>query len=286
MHPVLFALTAAWLFAFGQHFARMALRYTDSQTAVLFHIGTSTLLFWLLSPLYLERHYWSSPVLLIFAAVGLFRPFISANLGMLGIRMLGPTISSTLAATSPLFGLALGFVLLAETLSLEIALGALGVSIGIAVLSWRGEALRSWPLYALLFPIGAAFLRALGHAFVKIGFTTLPDPFFAALVAHNVSLLLALLNNRRRRRLRQPVPRAALPWLILTGLVLGMAVLALNHALLSGPLVVVAPILACAPLFTLLLGRAVFHEERLDRRVAIAVLIVVPSVALISVRGA
>ena len=285
MHPVLLALAAAWLFAFGQHFARIALRYTDAQTAVLFHIGTSSLLFWLLSPFYLQSHYWSSPAVLLFAAIGLFRPFISANLGMLGIRHLGPTISSTLAATAPLFGLALGFLVLAEALSVEVAVGALGVSAGIAVLSWRGETLRKWPLYALLYPIGAAFLRALGHAIVKIGFAKLPDPFFAALVAHNVSLVLALLNSRRAKERRRPVPRAALPWLFLTGLVLGTAVLVLNHALLSGRLVVVAPILACAPLFTLLLGKALFREETLDRRVAIAVLIVVPSVALISARG-
>ena len=66
---------------------------------------------------------------------------------------------------------------------------------------------------------------------------------------------------------------------------LGTAVLVLNHALLTGRLVVVAPILACAPLFTLLLGKALFREETLDRRVAIAVLIVVPSVALISAQG-
>ena len=285
MHPILLALTAAWLFAFGQHFARIALRYTDSQTAALFHIGTSALLFWLLSPFYLESHYWSSPVVLLFAAVGLFRPFISTNLGMLGNRYLGPTISSTLAATSPLFGLGLGFLLLAEAISIEVAVGALGISAGVAVLSWHGESRRQWPLYALLFPVGAAFLRALGHAIVKIGFAKLPDPFFAALVAHNVSLLLALLNNRRVRRRHQRVPRAALPWLILTGLVLGIAVLVLNHALLAGRLVVVAPILACSPLFTLLLGKALFHEETLDRRVAIAVLIVVSSVALISAGG-
>ena len=120
---------------------------------------------------------------------------------------------------------------------------------------------------------------------MKIGFAKLPDPFFAALVAHNVSLILALLNNQRVRRRRQRVPRAALPWLFLTGLVLGVAVLVLNHALLAGRLVVVAPILACAPLFTLLLGKVLFREETLDRRVAIAVLIVVPSVALISASG-
>ena len=286
MHPALLALTAAWLFALGMQCARIALRYTDSQTAVLYHIGTSTLLFWLLSPFYLEAHYWSSPVLLLFAAIGLFRPFISANLGMLGTRLLGPTIASTLAATAPLFGVGLGILLLSEPLTAEVGVGAIGISAGVALLSWRRGTQRHWPLYALLFPVGAAFLRALGHAFVKIGLVTLPEPFFAALVAHNVSLGLALLNHLRTRRTRPPVPRRALPWLLLTGTVLGTAVLVLNHALLAGRLVVVVPITACTPLFSLLLGRIFFREEMLDRRVAIAVLIVVPSVALISARGA
>ena len=46
-----------------------------------------------------------------------------------------------------------------------------------------------------------------------------------------------------------------------------------------------APIVACAPLFTLLLGAAVFREDTITRRIVIAVLVVVPSVALIGVRG-
>ena len=286
MHPVLLALAAAWLFALGQHCARIALRYTDSQTAVLCQIGTCTLLYWLLSPLYLERHYWSSPVLPLFAALGLFRPFLSANLGMLGTRFLGPTIASTLSATSPLFALGLGILLLAETLSAEVAVGALGITAGVALLSWRGGGARRWPLYALLFPVGAAFLRSLAHAFAKIGLETLPDPFFVALVAYSVSLVLALLNDLRVRGTRRPIPRSGYPWLILTGVVLGVAVLVLNHALLAGRLVVVAPIFACTPLFSLLLGYAVFREDVLDRRAAAAVLVVVPSVALISARGA
>ena len=120
--PVVLALLAAVLFAFGNQCSRVAMRYTDSQTATLFQIGVSTTLYWLISPFYLEMSFWSSPVLPLLAGIGLMRPLISANLGMAGTRILGPTISSTLASTAPLFGVALGVVLLAETLSWEIAL--------------------------------------------------------------------------------------------------------------------------------------------------------------------
>jgi drug/metabolite transporter (DMT)-like permease len=73
--------------------------------------------------------------------------------------------------------------------------------------------------------------------------------------------------------------------LLATGLIYAVSVLIMNTALMSGRLIVVSPIVACSPLFTLLLGRFVFREQALTRRVAFAVLLVVPSVALIGLRA-
>jgi drug/metabolite transporter (DMT)-like permease len=114
----------------------------------------------------------------------------------------------------------------------------------------------------------------------------LPSPFFVALVAYSVSFVLAAANEARATRRRpRSIPVAGLKWLVATGIVYGAAVLVLNMALLAGKLVVVSPIVACSPLFTLLLGHAVFREEALTRRVIAGVLLVVPSVALIGARG-
>ena len=255
MHPVLLALAAAWLFAFGQHFARIALRYTDApDRGALPHRhelaalpgccppSTSRVITGALRRCCSSRRSDSSA------------PSSPANLGMLGIRHLGPTISSTLAATSPLFGLALGFLVLAEALTVEVAVGALGVSVGD---SGALLARRNAPEVAPLRP-------ALSH---RGGLSPRPRP------RHRQDRLRGCCPTPSSRRWSRttcpwcwrcsptggcggggPVPRAALPWLFLTGLVLGTAVLVLNHALLTGRLVVVAPILACAPLFTLLLG--------------------------------
>ena len=81
------------------------------------------------------------------------------------------------------------------------------------------------------------------------------------------------------------VGREGLKWLVATGLTFGVSVIVLNVALLHGRLIEVVPVIACAPLFTLLLGAAVFRETAITPRVAIAVLVVVPSVALIAARG-
>ncbi len=284
--PVLLSLAAAILFAFGYQISRVAMRFVDSQTAVLWQIGISVSIYWLAAPFYMEAWYWTASVLPLLVVLGCFRPLLSANLGMAGTRILGPTISATLSATSPLFGVALGVMLLAETLSWEIAVGSVGIVAGVILISSRGPSSRTWPLVALLLPIGAALVRSLSHAFSKIALEEIPSPFFVALVTYSVSFVLALANQARTGR---PVFRAIAPegvkWLLVTGAIFGTSVLVLNTALMHGRLIVVAPIVACAPLFTLLLGAAVFREDAITGRVVLAVLIVVPCVALIGLRG-
>ena len=284
--PVLLSLAAAIIFAFGNQFSRVALRFVDSQTAVLWQIGVSVSIYWLAAPFYMEAWYWTASVLPLLIMLGCFRPLLSANLGMAGTRILGPTINATLSAIAPLFGVALGVVLLAETLSWEIAVGSVGIVAGVILISSRGPSSRTWPLVALLLPIGAALVRSLSHAFSKIALEEIPSPFFIAVVAYSVSFMLALANQVRTGRPGyEAVAPEGVKWLIVTGATYGVAVLVLNMALLHGRLIVVAPIVACAPLFTLLLGAAVFRENAITRRVVIAVLIVVPSVALIGIRG-
>ena len=284
--PVLLSLAAAILFALGNQLSRVALRHVDSQTAVLWQIGVSVSIYWLAAPFYMEAWYWTAPVLPLLVVLGCFRPLVSANLGMAGTRILGPTINATVSATAPLFGVALGVLLLAEALSWEVALGSVGIVAGVILISWRGQSSRTWPLVALLLPVGAALVRSLSHAFSKIALEEIPSPFFVALVAYSVSFVLALANQARTgRSALTAVAPGGVKWLLVTGACYGSAVLVLNTALLHGRLIVVAPIVACAPLFTLLLGAAVFREDAVTRRVVIAVLVVVPSVALIGVRG-
>ena len=284
--PVLLSLTAAVLFAFGHQFSRLALRFVDSQTAVLWQIGISVSFYWLAAPFYMEAWYWTASVLPLLVVLGCFRPLVSANLGMAGTRILGPTISATLSATAPLFGVALGVFLLAETLSWEIAVGSVGIVAGVILISSRGPSSRTWPLVALLLPIGAALVRSLSHAFSKIALEEIPSPFFVALVTYSVSFVLALANQvRTGKSAFRAIAPEGVKWLLVTGSIFGTSVLVLNMALMHGRLIVVAPIVACSPLFTLLLGAVVFREDAITRRVVLAVLIVVPCVALIGVRG-
>ena len=281
--PVVLALIAAFLFALGIQFTRLGLRHTDPRTGTLISIGTATLLYWLVSPWFLERHYWHSPAIALFAAIGLFRPFLSSNLSMAGTKHLGATISSTLASTSPLFGVALGVMLLGEHLGVDIAVGTAAIVAGVAVLSWRDDFSRAWPWWALLLPIAAACLRSVAQAFAKLGMESLPSPYFVGLVGYSVSFMVAVADHRIRGVSHDRLLDRGCGWLVLTGSSYGLAILALNSALNCGRLSVVAPIIACAPLFTLLLGVCLFHERVVTARVVLAVLLVVPGVVLVSI---
>jgi len=201
---------------------------------------------------------------------------------MAGTQYLGATISSTLASTAPLFGVALGVLVLGEHLSLDIAFGTAAIVAGVVVLSWRSQVSRAWPWWALLLPIGAALLRSVAQAFAKLGMESLPSPYFVGLVGYSVSFVVAAADHHWRGAALARVISPGCAWLVLTGLSYGFAILSLNSALNCGRLSVVAPIVACSPLFTLLLGVSLFREQALSARVLLAVLLVVPGVVLIS----
>ena len=252
----------------------------------MYQIGISLSIYWMAAPFYMKTAYWLSPAVFFLAAAGLVRPLVSANLGTMGTRILGPTIASTVSACGPLLSVTLGVVVLSETLHWQTAFGTVGIVISIVVLSWRGESKPQWPVWALLFPVGAAFIRAASHALAKLGLEFIPSPIFVALVAYSVSFPLAWLYHKYRVRneASEPISRAGLGWMLLSGSLYGVAVLLLNTALLWSDLVIVSPLVACTPFFTLMLGVFVFSEAHIDKRTVIAVALVVPSVILIGLR--
>ena len=155
------------------------------------------------------------------------------------------------------------------------------VMAGVVVLSMRGRLSSDWPAWALLLPVGAAFIRVLAQMFAKIGMESIPSPFFVGLVGYTVSFALAVATHLPRKD-KSPIRTPGLKWLVIAGLCYGFAILALNSALACGDLIMVSPIVSCQPLFTLLLGRFVFGEAEIDSRAMLAVALVVPGVILVS----
>lgn len=280
---VLLALAAALLFAVGTQFLHLGMKHGDPQTGTLIDIATCAAIFWLTAPLALKVSYWFTAAALIFAVLGIFRPVLSSNLAARGVHYLGPTLTSALASTTPLFGACFGVLLLGEALTWPIALGTAAIIAALLLQAGRGRRAASWPVWALALPLGASFLRSASHAFTKIGLEEVASPHFVALVGYSVSLTVALAAQRARRL---PLPafraRPGLAWFAAAGLVHAAAVFSMTNALALGQLVVVVPLISAYPVFTLALSWAVFRRERLGWRTVTAVALVVPGVTLIA----
>ena len=282
--PVLFALTAAFLFAVGGQLQFIGLSNIDSRNGTMISIATSALFYWAMAPFLLDWYHWTQPAVFIFILVGLFRPSVSANLSVAGIRHLGPTLSSTLSATAPIFSATLGVLWLGETLTWPIAMGTGGVIAAIILLSQKdSRAQATWPLWALTLPIGAAAVRSLAHVLSKIGMEDIPDPYFAGLIGFSVSAVVTILNqSMRRKSVTLQWRNKSLYWFVASGFSFGIAVISLNTALMRGQIVTVVPIVSAAPIFSMLLSIIVFRREKLTARIVFAVFLVVPSVTYIA----
>ncbi len=285
--PVWFALTSAVLFAFGAHLQNLGLERVRSDNGAAISIAASAVFFWLMAPFLLDGVNWSHSAVWIFVLIGLFRPSLSASLSVAGMRYLGPTLASTLSSTSPLFGAVLGVLWLGESLTWATALGTAGI-IAAVVMQARRKARTAvtWPLWALGLPVGAAAVRSVGHVLSKIGLEDIPDPYFAGLVGFSVSALVMIVVQRIRPG-RQPIQwRGGGPfWFMAAGLVTSISVVSLNTALMRGQIVTVVPIVACSPVFTMLLSVLVFRREKLTAHIVLATFVVVPSVILIALNS-
>lgn len=282
--PVLLAMAAALLFAIGAQCQHRGLADVAARRGTAITITVSALFHWVFSPWFLEASQWLEPAVLIFVLAGVIRPSVSANLSVAGTRFLGPTLSTTLSSTSPLFGTALGIFWLGEAFTLPIAVGTVGIIAAVLMLSFGNMRIeRDWPLWALALPVGAAVIRSLAHVLTKVGMADIPNPFFAGLVGFTVSAIvtnIALGWGAKRQRIDWSATGTY--WFALAGIMFGLAIMSLNNALLRGQITTVIPIVALSPIFAMLLSIFVFKRERLTFKVVLAVFIVVPSVAFIA----
>lgn len=279
----LLALLASLHFAVGALLVKKGLHQTDSISGTVISIATSLVIFGIAALFTVTRAEWGSPAIWIFATIGLLRPALSTMLAYEAKHRLGPTISTTIEAASPLFAVMGGILILSEPADMRTLIGACGVVLGIMLLALRGGGSAHWSLLALIFPLGAALIRSGAHVGARWGLTLLPNVVLTGLIAYGVSFLIAsgiaylgrnVLNTRRSVR--------GWKWFILAGCANSGAIFTLNTALMLGNVSRVSPLIATYPLFTLILSALFYREEQITRHMVLAVILVVPSVMLIT----
>jgi len=281
LESALWALSAAAGLGAAMVTTRLGLRYTTPLAGAAIGVPSTTLIFWCLAPFLLDTSGFNLTAAGVFALVGLFFPAAVTLLTYTGNQRMGPTITSSVSCTTPMFALFGAIVFLGEALSAGNVLGTAAIVLGMLVLTWSGGARpRNWPLWAIALPFAAAAIRALAQVLTKAGLALWESPYAAGLIGYTVSAAV-ILTAARMRGPREPGDRRATPWFVATGLLNGGSVFLMYVALAKGQVRVVSPIVATYPLFTLVLSMLLLRQDRITLRVAAGAVLTVAGVALL-----
>lgn len=287
MKPVALALLSTLCFGAGMLTARVGLRHLDARAGAALSIPSALLLFLFAAPFTIDWTGFNTLAVLIFAAVGLFYPASVTLMTFRSNETLGPTVTSAISGTAPLFAMCAAALLLGEHIPPQALLAALAVTAGVALLSWRPGALRgTWPRGALLWPVAGAVVRGLAQTGAKAGLLLWASPFAASVVGYLVSAAAVSGLERSRGAGRRRANRQARFWFTLTGIINGSAMVLMYGALAGAPVSTVAPIIAAYPLVTVI-GSALFlRGERITIPMAAGTLLTVSAIAwLAAARG-
>ncbi len=278
----LWALVSALLFALGLIFVRLGLAHLPVMLGASISVPSAALLFWVLAPVMVDGAAWHWGAAGLFAGVGLVYPAIVTFLVFESNRRMGPELSGALGNLTPAFAVAFAALLLGELPGLAQVLALALVVLGATMIGWRPGGGGGWPLWVIVLPLLGAAVRGALQPAIKSGLSLWPSAFAATWISYTISALVVvtivcLRSGGRPRGYRRP----GLPWFVAAGLANGLAVLAMYQALSLGPVVVVAPLVATYPLFTLAMGIFLPDPVRLDSRQILAVALTVAGVVLL-----
>ena len=279
-----FAFASAFLFGLSLNLAQLGLRHLPAALGAVVSIPTAATLFWLSSPFTADFTGWRWDAVAVFALTGLFYPAAVTIITFEATKRLGPNVTSALGNLAPLYAVAAGLVLLGEAMGLK-QLAGVGIIVAGVTLITTNRSLgggQSWPLWALSLPLAASLFRGLGHPALKAGFALWNNPRVATLICYlmsaSVAITVGLLRTRGTAARFSPL---GIAWFMLVGVGNGVATWAGIEAVARGPVSLVAPVVATAPLFTLAIGRVMLRSVAVSWQQAVGIALAVAGVVLL-----
>ena len=247
------ALITSIFYASALVSARAGMRYSTPTTVTLVSILIQNLLLW--SAIFVTGGMHPVPLIgiLLFTVVGIFQLGVRL-LAYTGVEKIGASRSSALQSVSPLISAAIAVAMLGEPTTLLIVLGTCLVVVGIVLISWKPERqLADFRRWYLLLPIGAAFLTGINHPIRRYVLTLADEPLFFSALMGSVSLVGFLIYFAASRRSQRLVwNRKAIGPFLATGVCETMSILLIITAISMGRVVIVAPIAASYPVWSLI----------------------------------
>lgn len=222
----------------------------------------------------------------VFVLGGVLASGVGRVVFVIGIDRIGSSLSNAFTNTRPLFAVLMAVAWLGETVTAEMAAGILVIVLGLGVLSLsRGGDISGWRRTDLAFPLLAALVFAAGNVVRRFGFTVSPVTTLQAVTVGETAALLSMVGFALAtgRSGAGDAPRRAFGYFAFNGLTATVGLFALFAALRAGPVSVVDPVAATAPLVTTAVAALVLRDvERVTPCLAAGVVLVVAGVALLT----
>lgn len=221
----------------------------------------------------------------VFVLGGVLASGVGRIVFAIGIDRIGASLSNAFTNTRPLFAVLLAVAWLGETVTAGMAAGVLVLVCGLVVLSLsRGGDVSGWERADIAFPLAAALAFAAGNVVRRYGFTVSPvDSLQAVTVGETAALLSMVGFAAATGRLTADGPREAFGYFAVNGATASVGLLAMFVALRAGPVSVVDPVTATAPLVTTAVAGLLLRDvERITPRLVLGVVLVVVGVALLT----
>lgn len=280
----LLAVAAAFMYGAGDVMVKRGLQGSNVITATMVSQLVTAILFFLLFLLFVPLNFLQSRSIPHFMAAGVLAPGLFRFLYYTGVNRLGVTVSSPIVNAYSLMAIIIAILILDEKLTLPLALSALGILFGAALLTQEvapgepGKRLHNLRRTDLIFPFGAMVVRGLSEVLRKSGLLALNSPVLGAMVANVTGFLFtsALMGFSGKLAGSLLFNRRSLLYFLGSGFVVAMAWTLAFYALAGGALVRVTPLLATTPLFTLLLSHFWLRGiERVTPRMVMGTVLIV-----------
>lgn len=287
MPPEVIALISAFSYSSVSISARLGLKHSTPLTATCVALGVRTVTLW--SAVFLTGGVPQVTflALFLFVILGVMQSATSL-LTFTGISKIGASRSQPLRSAYPLWSAIIAITVLQEEMGIAVLGGTLFVVAGIILISWQPETTGStYRWWHVLFPLGASFLAGIAFPVRRYALTISNEPlFFAALLAAvALACLVAYLFLGISDQWPVWHPKAVLPFIVAGGFETLAALLSLI-AVSIGRVVVVAPIVATSPLWTLVMTVIFLRGlERVNARTVIGTFSVVAGTIAIIVVG-
>ncbi len=262
-----------------------------SVQASLVVVVVDSAIYWLLISVLYGRSAFSGLTLEVLA-VFVFAGVIGTALGRItifvGVDKVGASLNSTILSTRPLFATLIALAFLGEPLGPVTGVGIVILVAGLAVLTAsKGGDLAGWQPRDLLWPIAAAATFAVANVSRRYGMLETPISALEAVAINETAGLIALLAYVAAVGGRDVLerPRASYTYFAGSGLLTTVAMLSLMAALglEEGRIAIVDPLVATAPLFTLLFAAVLLRDlERVTKGVIVGATLVVVGAVLIT----